>query len=151
MDPEGDAMVDLPSQIETLYRVMSQSWPAPGSSYQRDITVRRQQEATGHNGLASQDRGRSYRWFCSFYCLWFSLPLSIWFSSGWIGLLFYWRTLSTVACLVEKFTGRRNRSADCLDLSNIEVLTPAIESENSGPILLGERALQNPVLARLVP
>jgi hypothetical protein len=41
-----------------------------------------------------------------FYCLslWISLPLAIWLSSGWIGLLVNWQALSGAACLLEKAT-----------------------------------------------
>jgi hypothetical protein len=41
-----------------------------------------------------------------FFCLslWFSLPLSIWLSSGWVGLLLNWQALSGAACLLEKIT-----------------------------------------------
>jgi hypothetical protein len=41
-----------------------------------------------------------------FYCLslWISLPLAIWLSSGWIGLLVHWQALSGAACLLEKAT-----------------------------------------------
>ncbi|MDR3771858.1 MAG: hypothetical protein P4L26_00845 [Terracidiphilus sp.] len=41
-----------------------------------------------------------------FYCLslWLSLPLAIWLSSGWIGLLVNWQALSGAACLLEKAT-----------------------------------------------
>jgi hypothetical protein len=39
-----------------------------------------------------------------FYCLslWFSLPLVVWLSSGWIGLLGHWQMLAGAACLFEK-------------------------------------------------
>ena len=41
-----------------------------------------------------------------FYCLslWASLPLAIWMSNGWIGLLVQWPALSGAACLLERFT-----------------------------------------------
>jgi hypothetical protein len=41
-----------------------------------------------------------------FYCLslWVSLPLAIWLSSGWIGLLVNWQALSGTACLLERTT-----------------------------------------------
>ena len=41
-----------------------------------------------------------------FFCLslWLSLPLAIWLSNGWIGLLLYWQALSGAACLLEKLT-----------------------------------------------
>lgn len=46
-----------------------------------------------------------------FYCLslWFSLPLAIWLSSGWIGLLLHWQALSGAACLLEKLTSPREQ------------------------------------------
>jgi hypothetical protein len=44
-----------------------------------------------------------------FYCLslWFSLPLSIWLASGWIGLLVNWQALSGAACLLQSITHPR--------------------------------------------
>lgn len=41
-----------------------------------------------------------------FYCLslWISLPLAIWLSSGWTGLLVHWQALSGATCLLEKAT-----------------------------------------------
>lgn len=44
-----------------------------------------------------------------FFCLslWLSLPIAIWLSNGWIGLLLHWQALSGAACLLEKITGRR--------------------------------------------
>jgi hypothetical protein len=46
--------------------------------------------------------GRLMDWFC---CLsfWFSLPLSIWLSNGWIGLLLHWQALPRAVGLLEKF------------------------------------------------
>ena len=44
------------------------------------------------------------RWMCSLYCSWFSLPLSVWLSTGSVGLYLYWQALSFAACLVEKLT-----------------------------------------------
>jgi hypothetical protein len=40
----------------------------------------------------------------SVYCLslWFSLPLAIWLSSGWIGLLAHWQAISAAVCVVQK-------------------------------------------------
>ena len=35
------------------------------------------------------------------FSLWFSLPLSIWLSTGWIGLIFHWRANSKMVCQVE--------------------------------------------------
>src|SRR6266568_7342426 len=44
-----------------------------------------------------------------FYCLslWFSLPLSIWLSTGWIGLLLHWQALSGAACLLGRITNKQ--------------------------------------------
>ena len=43
-----------------------------------------------------------------FYCLslWFSHPLAIWLSTGWVGLLLHWQALSGPSCLVDKITRR---------------------------------------------
>jgi hypothetical protein len=48
-----------------------------------------------------------------FYCLslWFSLPLAIWLSSGWIGLILNWQALSGAACLLKRFSPNRTRSS----------------------------------------
>lgn len=35
------------------------------------------------------------------FSLWFSLPLSIWLTTGWIGLIFHWQAISKIACQVE--------------------------------------------------
>jgi len=35
------------------------------------------------------------------FSLWFSLPLSIWLSTGWIGLIFYWQAIARRACQTE--------------------------------------------------
>lgn len=73
-------------------------------------------KAIGQLESASEARGPvpppawwniSGRWICTCYCLWFSLPLSIWLSSGWIGLFLYWQVLSGAACMVEKFTRKQ--------------------------------------------
>jgi hypothetical protein len=41
-----------------------------------------------------------------FYCLsmWVSLPLAIWASDGWMGLILQWPALSGAACLLERMT-----------------------------------------------
>jgi hypothetical protein len=31
------------------------------------------------------------------FSLWFSLPLSIWLSTGWVGLIFHWRAMARMA------------------------------------------------------
>ncbi len=36
------------------------------------------------------------------FCLWFSLPLSIWLSMGWVGLIFHWQAISIAACRMER-------------------------------------------------
>jgi hypothetical protein len=45
-----------------------------------------------------------HRFMGCFHCLslWLSLPLVVWLSGGWIGLLAHCQTLSGVACLLEK-------------------------------------------------
>jgi hypothetical protein len=35
------------------------------------------------------------------FSLWFSLPLSIWLSTGWVGLIFHWRATARMACQTE--------------------------------------------------
>ena len=49
------------------------------------------------------------RWMQYVYliCLWFSLPLSIWLSSGWVGLFVQWRAICGVSCLAEQNLPRR--------------------------------------------
>ncbi len=89
-------MPDLSSQIRTLYRVINQSRPECGSD---DLRMQA-------DYLAPRRTATPGSWICSFYCLWFSLPLSIWLSSGWIGLFLYWQALAGTACLVEKLTGK---------------------------------------------
>jgi hypothetical protein len=89
MEPEGFGMPDLSFQIGTLYKVIGQLESASDS--------RRTASSTAWWRVSG-------RWICTCYCLWFSLPLSIWLGSGWIGLFLYWQTLSGAACLVEKFT-----------------------------------------------
>jgi hypothetical protein len=39
----------------------------------------------------------------SVYCLslWLSLPLAIWLSSGWIGLLAHWQAISAAVCIFQ--------------------------------------------------
>lgn len=98
-------MPDLSSQIETLYRVIGQSEPELGAG---DSRFGEQGEAIAPRSSALRQTGlwNRGRWICSFYCLWFSLPLSIWLSSGWIGLLLYWRALSGTARLVERRIGK---------------------------------------------
>jgi len=41
------------------------------------------------------------------YRLWFSLPLSIWVSTGWIGLFLHWQVLPGVVGLLEKLTRKQ--------------------------------------------
>ena len=102
-------MPDLSFQIGTLYRVIGQSQSASDSCRQDGSFLREAAKADLADS-AAQPRTRqktSAHWICSFYCLWFSLPLSIWLSSGWFGLLLYWQALSGTACLLEKFTRRQ--------------------------------------------
>jgi hypothetical protein len=98
--PQGQTISDLSSQIETLYRVISQIRPSsePGAGRGGQLPPPVARPAGNHSTAA---RGARVRWIFKFYCLWFSLPLSVWFSSGCIGLLFYWRALSCTARLVE--------------------------------------------------
>jgi hypothetical protein len=120
-------MPNLAAQIETLYRVIGQLPAQPDSGASREPLLTNQ-GAHSMRPVSSPHSGRSFpaRWLCSFYCLWFSLPLSVWLSSGWFGLLLYWQALSGVACLVEiaeKFTrkpslalqarGTRDGAAPC--------------------------------------
>ena len=35
------------------------------------------------------------------FSLWFSLPLSIWLTTGWVGLIFHWRAISKMVCQME--------------------------------------------------
>ena len=85
-------MPDLYSQIGALYKVIVQLDSASDA--------RRTTQRTAWWNVSG-------RWICTCYCLWFSLPLSIWLSSGWIGLLLYWQALSGAACLVEKLTRKQ--------------------------------------------
>jgi hypothetical protein len=119
-DPEGDEMPDLSTQIGTLYRVIGQSGPASGSDRRYDSHFRVQDRATP---LVSG------RWICSLYCLWFSLPLSIWLSSGWIGLLLYWQALSGAACLVERFRGKPKPVLAGVDSGDGDVSWSTVEIE----------------------
>jgi hypothetical protein len=101
-------MPDLATQIGTLYQVISQFRPASGSSGRRPAQPDPQDEVLRPACAIPQKTWRQIarHWICALYCLWFSLPLSIWLSSGWIGLLFYWQALSRAACLVEKLMGK---------------------------------------------
>jgi hypothetical protein len=119
MDPEGETspkadgcpkeetMTDLSSQIETLYRVIGQIRPESGTgdqpAQQEPSPSRPAPEARAQSraSLRPASRTASVRWIFTFYCFWFSLPLSVWFSSGWIGLFFYWRALAGTARLIE--------------------------------------------------
>jgi hypothetical protein len=40
------------------------------------------------------------------FSLWFSLPLSIWLSTGWIGLIFHWQAIAGRACQAEVATNQ---------------------------------------------
>ncbi len=104
MDPEGDAVPDLFTQIGTLYRVIGQFRPAPDSGYRRETHLCIRGGNPPFDGAIARNAWRNVAH--RFYCLWFSLPLSIWLSSGSIGLLLYWQALSGAACLLEKLTGK---------------------------------------------
>src|SRR5579863_2507664 len=39
------------------------------------------------------------------FSLWFSLPMSIWLSTGWIGLIFHWQAIARRACQMEVADG----------------------------------------------
>ncbi len=61
-----------------------------------------------------------------FYCLslWVSLPLAIWASDGWTGLLLQWPALSGAACLLERFTrvpdGTPREAPPVLEIETLE-------------------------------
>ena len=119
-------MPDLSSQIETLYRVICQSRPISGTGPQRGSSVLPLRNAK----LCESQAQKNSRWSvsCRFYCLWFSLPLSIWLNSGWIGLLFYWQVLSGAACLLEKLTGKRKPVLASVQPSDGDALCSPIEA-----------------------
>jgi hypothetical protein len=39
------------------------------------------------------------------FSLWFSLPLSIWLSTGWVGLIFHWQAIAKRTCQAEVAAG----------------------------------------------
>jgi hypothetical protein len=53
--------------------------------------------------------GRTMDWVCCL-SLWLSLPVSIWLSTGWIGLFLHWEALSRATCLLERLTRKRKWS-----------------------------------------
>ena len=65
-----------------------------------------------------------------FYCLslWISLPLAIWLSQGWIGLLLHWQALSGAACLLEKFAARGK--PDAAGIPTLQGETPCVVVKN---------------------
>ena len=83
-------MPDLKFQFDTLYKVITQLDSASGSRVEQPSRRPSPWSETG-------------RWISTCYCLWFSLPLSIWLTTGQFGLVLYWQALSVLACLVEKF------------------------------------------------
>jgi hypothetical protein len=93
----GKQMSELSSQIETLYRVIGQIRPGSEETVASAPRPPASQPPQARNRRAG---AASISPVFTFYCLWFSLPLSVWFSSGWIGLFFYWRTLSCAARLL---------------------------------------------------
>ena len=66
-----------------------------------------------------------------FFCLslWISLPLAIWLSSGWAGLLLHWQALSGAACLMEKLTRGREPAFPPLPPLAGETPCVAVKSE----------------------
>lgn len=137
-------MPSLAAQIETLYRVIGQLPAQPVSGSPRPVLlasspVLRTDGAYPARPISFPSSGRSLpaRWIRSFYCLWFSLPLSVWLNSGWFGLFLYWQALSSVACLtdlVEKFTRKpsfalRAMDSRAADLRNGAAACAAIELE----------------------
>lgn len=114
------AMPDLTSQIGILYRVIGQSQPALGSGPRRNPRLLARDASMALDSPVSRRIGANIpgRWICAFYCLWFSLPLSIWLSSGWIGLLLYWQALAGTACLLEKLTAKRKLAFALADSSS---------------------------------
>jgi hypothetical protein len=48
-------------------------------------------------------------------CFWFSLPLSIWLTSGWIGLILHWQALSPErpASWRRSFAGKNRPFPEC--------------------------------------
>jgi hypothetical protein len=51
---------------------------------------------------ASCSKPRPSMFACLMVCfsdfsLWFSLPLSVWLSSGWIGLIFHWQAIRSLS------------------------------------------------------
>lgn len=126
MKPKGNAMPDLSSQIETLYRVICQSEPVSSIGPQHGSPLLSEDSAALRERRAQQDS----RWSvsCRFYCLWFSLPLSIWLTSGWIGLLFYWQVLSGAACLLERLTGKQKPARASVQSSDGDAICSPIEA-----------------------
>lgn len=112
-------MQDLSTQIETLYRVIGQLRPQnepanePGAgrnAHSLELVAQPAPRQHERHRASVTSRGAQVRWIFKFYCLWFSLPLSVWFSSGWIGLFFYWRALSGTARLIDLAGRFRRRS-----------------------------------------
>lgn len=138
-------MPDLPCQIGTLYRIVGQIESGRGagalrarSSRQPDGSAASSRSSfTGRRGIAP------LRWVCTIYCLWFSLPLSIWLSSGWIGLLLYWQVLQGVACLVEKLVGKPGMGAGAIEAGKDDAACSAIQHRaRQVTLLAAPRALR---------
>jgi hypothetical protein len=56
----------------------------------------------GQLSLKVRNRARAGLIICFFdFNLWFSLPLSIWLSTGWVGLIFHWQAIARMACQTE--------------------------------------------------
>ncbi len=66
-----------------------------------------------------------------FYCLslWFSLPISIWLASGWMGMLLHWQALSGAACLLEKATNRTNSETGSQSIAAAPIAALQIEDD----------------------
>jgi hypothetical protein len=92
-------MPDLKLQFDTLYKVVTQLDSASASRAARSS---RRPSPSSNTGS----------WISTCYCLWFSLPLSLWLATGQFGLVLYWQALSGVACLIEKFN-RKPGLAPC--------------------------------------
>jgi len=124
-------MPDLSIQIGTLYRIIGEIDSGANAAARPDRSFSRQEAATFSVG-STQPLVQGFvkvRWICKFYSLWFSLPLSIWLSSGWIGLLLYWQVLSGVACLVEKLMRRSTPETKQLGAREQESSCSAIQHE----------------------
>ncbi len=114
-----ETMSGLSTQIDTLYRVIGQIRPdydaesGSGPGLQRDSRLAQSAPCQApqqgvfracQGSVQPVGRAASVRLTFKLYCLWFSLPLSVWFASGWIGLFVYWRALAGTARLLDWFS-----------------------------------------------